>query len=67
MAKDEGALRRKVEETAAKVDDLRGKWAKKPTAATGRALAKARDEASEALTALWAAVPSEKPPTQRVM
>ena len=67
MANDEGALRRKVEETQAKVDDLREKWAKKPTDATGKQLLKAREDASEALSALWDAVPREKPPTQRVM
>lgn len=65
--KDEGALRKKVEETTSKVADLREKYAKKPTDATGRQLLKARQEASKALQALWDAVPDEKPPTQSVM
>lgn len=67
MAADEGALRKQVEQTHAKLDDLRGKWAAKPTAATGRQLLKAREKASEALASLWEACPDEKPPTQSVM
>jgi hypothetical protein len=67
MPKDEGALRTTAEDAQAKLDDLRDKYAKKPTDATGAQLAKARKDASKAWAALWAAAPGEKPPTQRVM
>jgi hypothetical protein len=65
--KDEGALRKQVEETAAKVAELREKYAASQDERTGRALLKAREKASEALAALWDAVPEEKPPTQSVI
>lgn len=65
--KDEGALRKQVEQTQAKVDDLRSKYQDKPTKALGRQLLTAREKASEALQALYDAVPGDKPPTQRVM
>lgn len=67
MPKDEGTLRKNAEQAQAKVDELRDKYAKKQDERTGRALLTAREKASEALQALWAAVPDEKPPTQRVM
>ena len=67
MPSDEGALRRKVEQTQAKVDELRAKYQSKPTKQLGRQLLTARQKASEALTALYDAVPDEKPPTQRVL
>lgn len=67
MAADEEALRSAVEDTQAKVADLRAMWREKQTDATGKRLLKAREEASEALAALWAAFPQEKPPTQYVM
>lgn len=66
--KDEGALRKQVEATQAKVDELRKKYQAKPTnKALGRQLLTAREKASEALTALYDALPAEKPPTQKVM
>lgn len=72
MAKDEGALRKKVEETQNKVVELRDKYAEsaakgKPNETIGKQLLKAREKASEALADLWDAVPNEKPPTQSVM
>lgn len=67
MAANEGALRRKVEETHATVADLRTKWAEERDDGIGRQLVEARAHASAALEALWDAVPDEKPPTQRVM
>lgn len=68
MAANEGALRRKVEETQAKVDELRKKYRDDPSSKqVGRQLLKAREKASEALAALWAACPDEKPPTQQVI
>jgi anti-sigma-K factor RskA len=72
VSSDEGALRRKVEETQAKVEELREEYAKsvakgKPDERVGRRLETARAKASEAAAALWAAAPGEKPPTQRVM
>jgi hypothetical protein len=65
--KDEGALRKQVEETADKVNELREKYAENQDQRTGRALLKAREKAREALVALWDAVPEEKPPPQAVM
>jgi hypothetical protein len=62
---DEGALRRKVEETTAEVAALRDKFHQGDEKA-GRKLPKAREKASAALQALWDACPGEKPPTQRV-
>lgn len=67
MAADEGALRRKVEQTQAKVDELRTKYQTKPTKALGRQLSTARTKASEALTDLYDAAPGERPPTQRIL
>jgi anti-sigma-K factor RskA len=72
VSEAEGALRRKVEETQAKVEELREEYAKsvakgKPDERVGRRLETARAKASEAAAALWAAAPGEKPPTQRVM
>lgn len=67
MPKDEGQLRKAVEDAQAKVADLREKYAAKQDERTGRALLTAREKASEALQALWDAVPDEKPPTQSVM
>lgn len=67
MAADEGALRKRVEETQATVDELRAKYQAKQTEATGRKLLAAREDASVALSALWDAFPGEKPPTQFVM
>lgn len=67
MAKDEGALRREVEATQAKVAELRDKYAKKKDERTGKALLAAREKASEALQALWNAAPDEKPPSQTLM
>lgn len=65
---DEGALRKKVEQTQAKLDDLRERYAKKPSdKALGRQLLTARQKASDALQALWDAMPDEKPPSQSVM
>jgi hypothetical protein len=64
---DEGALRKAVEQTQAKVDELRAKYQSKPTKQLGRQLLTAREKASEALVALYEAAPNEKPPTQRVM
>lgn len=64
--KDEAALRKAVEQAQSKVDDLREKYAKKPDERTGRALLTAREKASEALRALWDALPEEKPPSQRL-
>ena len=63
----ETALRKRVRETAARVDELRAKYAEKQSKQVGRQLLKARVEASEALTALWEACPEEKPETQSVM
>lgn len=66
MAADEGALRRKVEETQATVEDLRFQYQAEPTEEAGRRLLDARQAASEALQALWDAAPDEKPPAQRL-
>lgn len=65
--KDEGALRKAVEQTQAKVDDLRAKYQAQPTKQLGRQLLTAREKASVALQALYDAAPGDKPPTQRVM
>lgn len=65
--KNEGALRKQVEQTQAKVNELREKYASKQDERTGKALLEARQKASEALEALWKAIPNEKPPTQAVM
>jgi F0F1-type ATP synthase membrane subunit b/b' len=62
---NEGALRRKVEETTAEVATLRAKFHNGDEKA-GKKLPKAREQASAALQALWDACPGEKPPTQRV-
>lgn len=67
MGHDEGALRKKVEQTQAKVDELRAKYAAKQDDNIGRQLQHARVKASEALADLWAAAPNEKPPTQRLL
>lgn len=66
MAVDEDALRKAAEELQARVDELRARYAKDQDGRTGRALLKARERASEALTALWDEFPDEKPPTQSV-
>lgn len=67
MAADEGALRRKVEQTQAKVVELRDRFQANPTdKRLGRQLLAAREKASEALKALWDACPDEKPPPQRI-
>lgn len=68
MAADEGALRRRVEETQTEVDRLREEWANDRTDdAVGARLVQAREAASAALTALWDAAPGERPPPQRVL
>lgn len=60
-------LRREVAEAQARLDALRGDYARTRDDKTGRALLAARESASRALAALWEAHPEEKPPTQRVM
>lgn len=63
----EDKLRGDADKATEKVADLRAQWKAKQTDAVGRKLVKAREEASEALAALWEAFPNEKPPTQYVL
>lgn len=63
----EQALRKQADEAQAKVDRLRADYAKGQSKQVGRQLLKAREKASEALEALYAVCPEERPPTQQVM
>jgi hypothetical protein len=63
----DATLRRKVEETATKLDEARARYNANLDDKSGRALLKAREAARDALRDLWAACPEDKPPTQHVI